>query len=139
MKLIKLGDFAEYERAKKDVIYEAGTVAIQVSATQGEVIYLKDPQEIEAKYVIIKQSKMIPKYLEYVLNINKKEFMAKYKSGLNIQVNDLDFFEVWFIPMEEQKKLVKMILHIEEEQEIVKKEIENYKNLKSKLLDDMFI
>lgn len=134
-----LGDFATFERAKKGVIYKAGTVGIQVSATQGEIIYLKEAKEIEAKYVIINQTKMIPKFLEYVMNRGKELFMAKYKSGLNIQVADLNFFEVEYVNMEQQREVVKMIEHIEREEAIIKKEIKGYKELKKRMLKDMFI
>lgn len=139
IKKITLGDFATFERAKKGTIYEAGTVAIQVSATQGEIIYLKKAGEIEAKYVIINQTKMMPKFLEYVMNRGKDLFMAKYKSGLNIQVADLNFFEVEYINMKQQKEIVMMIEHIEREEEIVKKELEGYEGLKKRMLKEMFI
>ena len=139
IKKITLGDFATFERAKKGTIYEVGTVAIQVSATQGEIIYLKKAGEIEAKYVIINQTKMMPKFLEYVMNRGKDLFMAKYKSGLNIQVADLNFFEVEYINMKQQKEIVMMIEHIEREEEIVKKEIEGYEGLKKRMLKEMFI
>ena len=139
IKKITLGDFATFERAKKGTIYEVGTVAIQVSATQGEIIYLKKAGEIEAKYVIINQTKMMPKFLEYVMNRGKDLFMAKYKSGLNIQVADLNFFEVEYINMKQQKEIVMMIEHIEREEEIVKKEIEGYEGLKKRMLKEMFV
>lgn len=139
IKKMTLGDFATFERAKKDVIYKAGTVGIQVSATQGEIIYLKEAGEIEVKYVIINQTKMIPKFLEYVMNRGKELFMAKYKSGLNIQVADLNFFEVEYINMEQQRQVVKMIEHIEREEAIIKKEIKGYKELKKRMLKDMFV
>ena len=139
IKKITLGDFATFERAKKGTIYEAGTVAIQVSATQGEIIYLKKAGEIEAKYVIINQTKMMPKFLEHVMNRGKDLFMAKYKSGLNIQVADLNFFEVEYINMKQQKEIVMMIEHIEREEEIVKKEIEGYEGLKKRMLKEMFV
>lgn len=139
IKKITLGDFATFERAKKGTIYEAGTVAIQVSATQGEIIYLKKAGEIEAKYVIINQTKMMPKFLEYVMNRGKDLFMAKYKSGLNIQVADLNFFEVEYINMKQQKEIVMMIEHIEREEEIVKKELEGYEGLKKRMLKEMFV
>lgn len=138
IKKIMLGDFATFERAKKGTIYEVGTVAIQVSATQGEIIYLKKAGEIEAKYVIINQTKMMPKFLEYVMNRGKDLFMAKYKSGLNIQVADLNFFEVEYISMKQQREIVKMIEHIEREEEIVKKELEGYEGLKKRMLKEMF-
>ena len=139
IKKITLGDFATFERAKKGEIYEVGTVAIQVSATQGEIIYLKKAGEVEAKYVIINQTKMMPKFLEYVMNRGKDLFMAKYKSGLNIQVADLNFFEVEYINMKQQKEIVMMIEHIEREEEIVKKELEGYEGLKKRMLKEMFV
>ena len=65
--------------------------------------------------------------------------MAKYKSGLNIQVADLNFFEVEYVNMEQQREVVKMIEHIEREEAIIKKEIKGYKELKKRMLKDMFI
>ena len=50
---MKLGDIAEWERAKKGFVYPAGCTIIQVSATKGEVHYLTKKSEVEPKYVVV--------------------------------------------------------------------------------------
>lgn len=135
----KLGEFATFERAKKDEIYKSGTVAIQVSATQGEIIYLEKDSTIEVKYVIIHQDECLPKYLYYFIKKTVQQFLTKYKSGLNIQIKDLDFFEIKIHDKKIQKKLIEALDYIEKEIEIAKKQEEHYKEFKKKQLKNMLV
>ena len=52
-KQVKLIDIAKIERAKKGIVYDKGTILIQVSATDGQVLYLEVVSEISTKYAVV--------------------------------------------------------------------------------------
>ena len=91
-----LTDVADVERAKKGKTYPAGTVYVQVSATNGQVGCLSEPGEIEQKYATVipkDSSKVYPPYLRLVLEFGMDEFLGSYQSTLNIQISDFKHFK----------------------------------------------
>lgn len=76
----KLTEIAQIERGTPGKIYPAGTVYIQVSASNGQVGMTKTPQAIEARYAaIIPQINLIPAYFKIAVERAVPEFMAKTK------------------------------------------------------------
>lgn len=50
---VKLYDVASFERSKKDKVYPEGCTLIQVSATRGQMEYMKEPGTVEPKNGVI--------------------------------------------------------------------------------------
>lgn len=137
---VKLEDVAEYARAKKGWTYPAGTSTIQISATRGQIGYLDKPSEVETKYVaIIPQAGINPKYFNTVMQNNIEKFMFRYASGLNIKERDVGKFPIYLHNKETQDAVAKMFGYVEEQEQIAQAEISNLKNLKSNLMDNMFV
>lgn len=136
----ELGEIAEIERAKKDKLYPKGSTLIQISATKGEVFILKEKSIVDTKYaVIIPIAGVNHKYLNIVIDMSIDKFLNKYKTGLNIQFEDIRKMEVYLHDIDTQKAVVNIIEHIEKEMEIVSKEIETYNNIKNTMLSKMLI
>lgn len=137
---VKLEDVAEYARAKKGWTYPAGTSTIQISATRGQIGYLDKPSEVHTKDVaIIPQAGINPRYFNIVMNKNIDEFMAKYATGINIKENEVGKFPIQLHNKETQDAIAKMFSYAEQQEDIVRGEIQNLQNLKSTLLNRMFV
>lgn len=137
---VKLEDVAEYARAKKGWIYPAGTSTIQISATRGQIGYLDKPSEVHTKDVaIIPQAGINPRYFNIIMNKNIDEFMTKYATGINIKENEVGKFPIQLHNKETQDAVAKMFSYVEEQEQIAQTEISNLKNLKSNLMDNMFV
>lgn len=91
----RLTDIAEIGRPGKDTVYPAGTVYIQVSASNGQVGRLKKPGTIEGKYVAVRpRIAIVPEYLELAIKEAMPRFRARYQSTINIQVDSFQYFDV---------------------------------------------
>lgn len=91
----KLTQIATVERAQKNIIYPSGTVYIQVSATNGQIHQLKKDGTIESKYAtIIPKQPINIKYFYIAVSYAVPYFIARYKSTINIQMNDFEMFDI---------------------------------------------
>lgn len=136
----ELSDVAEFERAKKDHIYPAGSSLIQVSATNGQILFLDYAQAVEEKYVvIIPQAGIDMKYFNIVLQKNVAYFCAKYQATLNIQINDLAHFPIQLHNLETQQAIAKMFSFIEDKEQETQENINNIQNLKKHMLRSMMV
>lgn len=109
---IPIFDIATFERVKKGKIYEAGTVYIQISATDGKVRYLTENKELETKYgVFIPKSEYIgTRYLYYMLLHEMETFLERYQNGININPDIFKYLKVTYHPeVKYQKELVMML------------------------------
>ena len=79
-------EICDFERVKNGKVYPAGTVYIQLSATDGVVRYLYEDKPLEAKYGVFipKTDKLPSRYLFYVLGYEMPNFLARYQAGMNI-------------------------------------------------------
>lgn len=138
MIICKLPEVANIERAKSGKIYPKGSTLIQVSATQGNVEYLKKDSEVDGKFAVVVPNKKInPKYLNIMVNRNVERFLSQYQSGLNIQIADLKHMEIEI--HEKQDEIARNIEIIEREEEKIEKEIEILQTTKSRFLRDLLI
>ena len=135
----KLKEIAQIERAKKGNIYPAGTIAIQISATKGQVIYHDKETEIESHYVAIISNEVNKKYLYIMLKNGIEQFLLKYQNGLNLIAEDIGLFEIEILDETKQKIISDIYFSLEQEVENTKKEIENLKQMKKRFSKDMFI
>lgn len=134
-------DLAIFERVKKGKIYEAGTVYIQLSATDGKVRYLAENKELETKYgVFIPKSKYIgSRYLYYVLDFEMKAFLAKYQNGMNINPDIFKYLQVTYYPeYKYQKELAMTLDGIQLRCDNEKQEKEEWQYFKKYHIDGMF-
>lgn len=93
---VKLLDIASIERAKREKLYPAGSILIQVSATKGQMKILDVPQEVETKYAVIQLNadKVLPAYLFFVLNMVMPRFLCLYQTTINIQIDVFKHLEL---------------------------------------------
>lgn len=93
---VKLLDIASIERAKKEKLYPAGAILIQVSATKGQMKILDVPQEVETKYAVIQLNtdKVLPSYLFFVLHMVMPRFLCLYQTTINIQIDVFKHLEL---------------------------------------------
>lgn len=105
-------ELADFERVKKGKIYEAGTVYIQLSATDGKVRYLAENKELETKYGVFipKDKKMGSRYLFYMLEYEMPSFLHKYQSGMNINPDIFKYLQVTYYLEYKYQKEFAMIL-----------------------------
>ena len=138
MTIYKLPEVAIIERAKNGKKYPKGSTLIQVSATQGNVEYLKEDSEVDGKFAVITPNNRInPKYLNIMVNRNIGRFLSRYQSGLNIQIADLKHMEIEI--HEKQDEIARNIEIIEREEERIEKEIEMLQTTRNRFLRDLLI
>lgn len=91
----KLTDIAIVERAQRGRVYPEGTVYIQVSATNGQVHQLKQSGTIENKYaIIIPKEYIYPPYFYIAVSRAVPNFLARYKTTINIQMKEFEMFDI---------------------------------------------
>ncbi len=141
-KKVKLLDLVQIERAKKDKIYNKGNIIIQVSASKGQIFYLDQDTTVESKYIVLtcKDNKITnTKYLYYVISDLLPEFLAKYQTDINIQLEVFKYMElVIHDDMKTQEHITKIFDKIDED---IKKEeelLKQYQDFKKYHLDKMF-
>lgn len=138
--VVKLRDVADFERAKKDKVYPAGTSTLQISATRGQIGYLETSGTVETKHVaIIPQAGIDPYYFNAVLQKGVERFMQKYATGLNIQERDVGNFEICLHNAETQKVIAEIVRFNENQAEIIEAQIKQLKELKKNALANMFV
>lgn len=95
-KKVRLLEVADIEfRAKKGKIYPKGAILAQISASRGQLVYLREDSEVGSKYAVI-----LPKadyqgfYLFCIMSQSYRQFFECYKQGLNFVPQDLTKFEL---------------------------------------------
>lgn len=75
--------------------YPSGVTIVQVSATRGQVEYVNEAKTIESKYVVLKPcDKFDSKYFYFAVKNSADEFFYKFKTGLNMKVEDFKHMEL---------------------------------------------
>lgn len=119
-KRMKLTDIATVERVKKGVIYKAGTIFIQVSATRGQIFILDYDSEVGTRYVsIIPKIDINPYYLKISIEIELPEFLFKVQTGLNIQCEAFNYLSVCVHDRETQDYIAQCFSFLDREIESV--------------------
>jgi len=137
---VRLGDIAEFGRAKPGHIYPHGATTFQISATKGQVGYLDRPGLVPAKdAVIIPQAGINPRYFNIVMQKNADEFMRIYATGMNVQEHELANFPIDLHNMETQDAVVMMMRTIDGKAQEASAELEAMKDLKQAMLAQMMI
>lgn len=138
---VRLFDVAEVELAKAGKTYPAGSILIQVSATQGQMRLLSEPREVEAKHAVIQLTdpNIYPPYLFFVLDMVMPRFLARYQTTINIQMDAFKHleFEVHNEP-ETQREIAEAFAKLDERIADEQRAIDRLKDFKSWHIDTMF-
>lgn len=137
---VKLSEVATIERSKKNKVYKRGSILVQCSATNGEVIYLNDNSEVNNKYaVIIPDPDIFSKWLYYAITQSLTENLTKIKTGLNIVASELNNLEVVIMDDKSAKRFVNLMDLIDLIQIAVVTDKELTEEEKRFYLDNMFV
>lgn len=112
LKTVCLTEVVEIEpRPTKGKIYPVGTIIIQISATKGQVLYLRTPSQIEEKYaVLIPKEDIEPFYLFTVIKKFFPKFFYQYRQGLNLKAEVLaEFYFPLHQDKNKQQQIIKML------------------------------
>ena len=142
---VLLPEIAIVERAKKDKIYRAGTVYIQVSACRRanleQFCQLEEPQQIDSKYaVVLPTVPVISKYLRIALEQAAFKFMSQFVgSNINISMESFRFFSLqWHDDLEAQQFVCEMFATVEQSIKAEMQQINMIKATKKYFLGTMF-
>lgn len=139
-KRVRLTDIAAVERAKKGIVYKANTIFIQVSASKGQTIIIDNDMEMGTQYVsVIPKIDINAKYLKISIDNEMEQFLQKYQTGLNIQVDTFKHMYICIHEKETQEYIVNSLMAINQEIEQEEKEIQLYKSMKYYYLRNMFV
>lgn len=138
---VKLYDVAGFERSKKEKVYPAGSILIQISATKGQMDILRTEQTVEDRYgVIMPKITVIPAYLYYVLEMVMPDFLKRYQTGLNINPEVFKHLGFYIHPnIEIQKIVVRIMEYIQKSIENSIEQVGSFKMIKEYHLDNMFV
>ena len=80
IKTVNITELANIERSSGKV-YPAGCTLIQVSATNGQVLYHVEEAEIPTKYAVVTANdKVLPKYLYHMISFRADAFISLRES-----------------------------------------------------------
>lgn len=105
-------EICDFERVKKGKVYNAGTVYIQLSATDGVVRFLTEGKELEEKYGVFipKSEYSCPRYLFYMLDYEMPSFLARFQCGMNINPDIFKHLQVtYYTNYKDQVELCKTL------------------------------
>ncbi len=140
MKLTKITELASIERSSGKV-YPAGCTLIQVSATNGQVLYHAEEAEVPAKYAVVTANdKVLPKYLYHMISFQADAFFHAIQTGLNIQMGTLNEMKLKIhTDLEKQAEIVRHLDVIEKMEAKEEATIELLKQARQTHLSEMFV
>lgn len=135
-------ELANFERVKKGQVYDAGTVYIQLSATDGKVRFLCEKKGLETKYGVFvpKKPNLGTRFLYYALSQEMEEFLSKYQNGMNINPDIFKHLKITYYPDSKYQREIAMLL--DESQAFQNKESNRqnaWKDFESFYLNGMFV
>jgi len=133
-------EIADIERAIKGKRYKAGSTLIELSATKGNIEYLEKEGEIDTRYAVITpRIECFPRYIYISIQETLPEFIAKYLTGINLQESSLKHLAIKVHSLETQSFIVQSVQAIDGAIAGTKKEIEKIKDIKSNMLESLFV
>lgn len=139
MKVVKITELASIERSSGKV-YPAGCTLIQISATNGQVLYHDKETEVPAKYAVVTANdRVLPKYLYHMISFQADAFFHAIQTGLNIQLEALSEMKLKVhTDLEKQAEIVSYLDVIEKMEASEEATIELLKQAKQTSLSEMF-
>ena len=137
---VKLEDVAEYGRAKAGHVYPAGTSTLQISATKGQIGFLRKASTVHTKDVaIIPSAGIDPRYFNIVMQKNVEEFMRKYATGLNIQEHEVGNLPIELHNADTQAAVVAIMWELDAKADEAQHELNVMRDFKKSMLDKMMV
>lgn len=138
---ININELCTVERAVSEKIYKAGTCYIKLSAVDDFVGQIKTDSEIESRYATIEPHEDIDTdYLYIAVDRAFPEFLRRYRTTINLQLDTLRYFELdWHDDKGQQEYVVKQIKNIDREIKILERQITEEKELKKWYLEKMMV
>lgn len=138
-KKVKLLDIASIERATNKE-YSSGITIVQISATRGQVEYVDEDMIIGSHYVVLKPcNKIDSKYFYFAVKNSAEEFFYKFKTGLNMKVEEFKHMEVYIEDdINIQNEQVKNMEIIERAILLSEQELSEVKEFKNTMLSKIF-
>ncbi|HEM3576802.1 TPA: restriction endonuclease subunit S [Streptococcus suis] len=139
MKVVKITELASIERSSGKV-YPAGCTLVQISATNGQVLYHDKEAEVPAKYAVVTANdRVLPKYLYHMISFQADAFFHAIQTGLNIQLEALSEMKLKVhTDLEKQAEIVSYLDVIEKMEASEEATIELLKQAKQTSLSEMF-
>ena len=139
IKTVNITELANIERSSGKV-YPAGCTLIQVSATNGQVLYHVEEAEVPAKYAVVTANdKVLPKYLYHMISFRAGRFIHTIQTGLNIQIDSLSEMKLKIhTELGKQAEIVRYLDVIEKMEASEETTIELLKQAKQTNLSEMF-
>lgn len=136
MRTRNITEIAQFERANKSKTYSKGATLIQVSATKGDVLQLEEDGIVESKYVVVEsKGQILPDYLFFAIKNAFPPFFHKWRTGLNLQVSNIERLEIRYDDdIEVQKQFIQEIQAILKLKKAHEEKIKAYEDIKK----DMF-
>lgn len=139
-KTMPIAEIGELERAKKGKIYRAGSTLIQLSATQGQLEYLKQCGAVETKYAVLTpDSRYNARYIYTSIQRAMPKFLHKQKTGINIQFDALKKMKIAVHDRETQDYIAMQDTTIDDAIEKEQMAIHLAKDIKKYFLEGMFV
>lgn len=138
IKTVNITELANIERSSGKV-YPAGSTLIQVSATNGQVLYHAEEAEVPAKYAVVTANdKILPKYLYHMISFRADAFFHAIQTGLDIQIDSLNEMKLKIhTDLDKQAEIVKYLDAIEKMEASEEATIELLKQAKQTSLSEM--
>ena len=137
---MKLKDIAHIERAKKGKIYPKYSTIIQISATKGQVQFIKKDSYIETKYAVIVPNNEYPPLFVYgMIETFMPHFYHKYSVGLNIKAHEIGEMEIQLCQKNKMQDIHDFFIESSKLLEQVERKIDVLQDLKKEQLDALFI
>ena len=137
---MKLKDIAHIERAKKGKIYPKYSTIIQISATKGQVQFIKKDSYIETKYAVIVPNNEYPPLFVYgMIETFMPEFYNKYAVGLNIKAHEIGEMDIKLCRKDKMQEIHHFFIESSKLLERVERKIDVLQDLKKEQLDALFI
>ena len=139
--VINLMDVCTFERSRKGKIYKAEDITIQVSATRGQMSFLKNGGTVEPKDGVfeVMDKDIYPKYLYYVMRLAMPHFLERFQTGLNINP---EIFKMMRLTVHTDQNTQKAIADILDKFEMLnsaeEQATERLKDVKKYHLENMF-
>ena len=134
----KLSEVGTISSVRKGGVYPKGSTLVQISASNGEVCYLEQESSVDSRFVVIQSLGLNDKYLNFIIHKNISKFMFKYKQGLNISKNDLQYLPIEILSDDIIEKLPNVIWLVNQLINNIQHKIELLNKTKKGFLQKMF-
>lgn len=129
---ININKICIVERAVAGKMYKAGTCYIKLSAVDEFVGQINKDEEIDSRFAVLEPKREVNNtYLYIAISRAFPEFLRRNRTTINLQVDTLKNFEVyWHENVEQQNYVVEQIKLIDDAIQMLEQQIECEKGMK---------